>query len=111
VGEISVALNSGRHTTTHTQWYSLASGPIESGAWMDSPGFQTFGIQHIEPMRLAPLMPDFAEAATRCRFANCTHRQEPSCAVQAAVKAGQIAASRYRIYLELFDELSRPPTY
>lgn len=111
VGEISVALNSGRHTTTHTQWYSLASGPIGSGAWMDSPGFQTFGIQHIEPMRLAPLMLDFAEPATRCRFANCTHRQEPSCAVQAAVKAGQIAASRYRIYLELFDELSRPPIY
>ncbi len=111
VGEISVALNSGRHTTTHTQWYSLASGPIASGAWMDSPGFQTFGIQHIEPMRLAPLMLDFAEPATRCRFANCTHRQEPSCAVQAAVKAGEIAASRYRIYLELFDELSRPPIY
>lgn len=111
VGEISVALNSGRHTTTHTQWYSLASGPIGSGAWMDSPGFQTFGIQHIEPMRLAPLMLDFAEPTTRCRFANCTHRQEPSCAVQAAVKAGEIAASRYRIYLELFDELSRPPIY
>jgi ribosome biogenesis GTPase len=114
VGEISEALNSGRHTTTHTQWYSLASGPIGalgSGAWMDSPGFQTFGIQHIEPMRLAPLMPDFAEPATRCRFANCTHRQEPGCAVRAALDAGQIAASRYRIYLELFDELSRPPAY
>lgn len=111
VGEISVALNSGRHTTTHTQWYSLTAGPIGSGAWMDSPGFQTFGIQHIEPMRLAPLMLDFAEPATRCRFANCTHRQEPSCAVRAAVEGGQIAASRYRIYLELFDELSRPPVY
>ncbi len=114
VGEISEALNSGRHTTTHTQWYSLASGPVDpsgSGAWMDSPGFQTFGLQHIEPMRLAALMPDLAEPATRCRFANCTHRQEPACAVRAAVESGQIAASRYRIYLELFDELSRPPAY
>jgi ribosome biogenesis GTPase len=107
VGEISTALNSGRHTTTHTQWYALDG----EGGWLDSPGFQTFGIQHIEPMRLAALMPDLAEPALHCRFANCTHRQEPACAVQAAVAAGSIAPSRYRIYLELFEELSRPPSY
>jgi ribosome biogenesis GTPase / thiamine phosphate phosphatase len=110
VGEISVALNSGRHTTTHTQWYSLGNGPVGAGGWMDSPGFQTFGIQHIEPMRLGALMPDFSPHLS-CRFANCTHRQEPGCAVQDAVAAGTIAASRYRIYLELFEELSRPPVY
>lgn len=107
VGEISSALNSGRHTTTHTQWYALSDG----GGWMDSPGFQTFGIQHIEPMRLAPLMGDLAAHGQNCRFANCTHRQEPGCAVRAAVEAGAVAASRYRIYLELFEELSRPPIY
>ena len=107
VGEISTALNSGRHTTTHTQWYALAG----DGGWIDSPGFQTFGIQHIEPMSLAALMPDLAEPATQCRFANCTHRQEPGCAVQAQLAAGAIVPSRYRIYLELFEELSRPPVY
>jgi ribosome biogenesis GTPase / thiamine phosphate phosphatase len=106
VGEISTALNSGRHTTTHTQWYELLGG-----GWMDSPGFQTFGIQHLEPMRLAPLMPDLAAHAPRCRFANCTHRQEPGCAVREALDAGLVVASRYRIYLELFEELSRPPVY
>ncbi len=111
VGEISVALNSGRHTTTHTQWYSLQAGPVGEGGWMDSPGFQTFGIQHIAPMQLAGLMPDLAGPAQQCRFANCTHRQEPSCGVRDAVQTGGIAASRYRIFLELFDELSRPPTY
>lgn len=107
VGEISSALNSGRHTTTHTQWYALAG----DGGWMDSPGFQTFGLQHIGPMRLAPLMPDLAAHAPQCRFANCTHRQEPGCAVRAAVDGGGVAATRYRIYLELFEELSRPPHY
>jgi ribosome biogenesis GTPase / thiamine phosphate phosphatase len=111
VGEISVALNSGRHTTTHTQWYTLENGPVGAGGWMDSPGFQTFGVQHIEPMQLAALMPDFAQPAQHCRFANCTHRQEPGCAVLAALAQGGIAASRYRIYLELFEELSRPPVY
>jgi ribosome biogenesis GTPase len=101
VGEISTALNSGRHTTTHTQWYGLQGG----GGWIDSPGFQTFGLQHIGAMRLAALMPDLAEPARRCRFANCTHRQEPGCAVRAEVEAARIAPSRYRIYLELFEEL------
>jgi len=43
--------------------------------------------------------------AQGCRFANCTHRQEPGCTVRAALEAGRIAASRYRIYLELFEEL------
>ncbi|WP_374435874.1 ribosome small subunit-dependent GTPase A [Inhella sp.] len=110
VGEISEALNSGRHTTTHTQWYWL-DAERQSG-WLDSPGFQTFGIQHITPTQLAGLMPDFAAAAAAgCRFANCTHRQEPGCAVQAALKEGRIVESRYRIYLELFEELSRPPHY
>ncbi len=61
-------------------------------------------------MRLGALMPDFSPHLS-CRFANCTHRQEPGCAVQDAVAAGTIAASRYRIYLELFEELSRPPVY
>lgn len=105
VGEISVALNSGRHTTTHTQWYDLGAGAVGEGAWLDSPGFQTFGIQQIGAMRLASLMPDLDVHAQGCRFANCTHRQEPGCTVRAALEAGRIAASRYRIYLELFEEL------
>ena len=111
VGEISVALNSGRHTTTHTQWYWLE--PERRSGWLDSPGFQTFGIQHIAPARLASLLPDFAQAMAEggCRFANCSHRHEPGCAVRDALAAGRIAESRYRIYLELLDELSRPPIY
>jgi ribosome biogenesis GTPase len=56
-------------------------------------------------MRLASLMPDLDVHAQGCRFANCTHRQEPGCTVRAALEAGRIAASRYRIYLELFEEL------
>ncbi|WP_246480451.1 ribosome small subunit-dependent GTPase A [Inhella gelatinilytica] len=108
VGSISEALNSGRHTTTHTQWYWIEPGT----GWLDSPGFQTFGIQHVVPAHLASLMPDLASALEApCRFANCTHRQEPGCSVRAAVANGSIHENRYRIYLELFEELSRPPHY
>lgn len=104
VGEVSQALNSGRHTTTTTRWYWLDAA--HRSALIDSPGFQEFGLRHLQPTDLAPRMPDLAAVAGDCRFANCTHRQEPGCAVQAAVAQGRIAPSRLRIYHELFEELS-----
>lgn len=104
VGEISQALNSGRHTTTTTTWYWLDDA--RSGALLDSPGFQEFGLKQVEATDLATLMPDFAAHLGDCRFANCTHRHEPGCGVRGAVERGAIAPSRYRIYNELFDELS-----
>jgi ribosome biogenesis GTPase len=74
---------------------------------IDSPGFQEFGMRHIEAAQLAMLMPDLKAHASDCRFYNCTHRQEPGCGVRAAVERGEIAASRYRIYNELYEELSQ----
>lgn len=104
VGEISKALNTGRHTTTTTTWYWLDAE--RRGALIDSPGFQEFGLRQIDPAQLATLMPDFAAALGDCRFHNCSHRHEPGCGVRAALQRGEIAESRYRIYGELFDELS-----
>jgi ribosome biogenesis GTPase / thiamine phosphate phosphatase len=50
-------------------------------------------------------MPDLREAATHCRFYNCTHRHEPGCGVRDALAAGAISESRYRIYGEIRAEL------
>ena len=105
-GEISQALNSGRHTTTSTTWYWVDRGA--GTALIDSPGFQEFGLHHIEPTQLARLMPDIAEHADDCKFYNCTHLHEPGCSVIAHVQNGAINTSRYRIYGELFEELSQP---
>lgn len=103
-GEISQALNSGRHTTTATTWYWVDR---ERGtALIDSPGFQEFGLHHIEPTSLAGLMPDFRARVPECRFYNCTHLHEPSCGVLAAV-GGEITPARHRIYAELFEEVSQ----
>jgi ribosome biogenesis GTPase len=109
--EISQALGSGRHTTTSTTLYWLDAD--RQSALIDSPGFQEFGLQHIEPMALASLMPDLQAHAQNCRFHNCSHRHEPGCGViaEASNTAGGISAQRYRIYLELFEELSQPPRY
>ncbi len=106
VGEISQALNSGRHTTTSSLWYWVDEA--HTTAVIDSPGFQEFGMHHIQPMELPRWMPDLAKHMNGCRFHNCTHRQEPGCAVQAAVASGEISPIRHSLYVALFDELSQP---
>lgn len=104
VGEISQALNSGRHTTTTTQWYW--TDDTRTTALIDSPGFQEFGLRQIDAAELWRYMPDLREHAN-CRFSNCTHIHEPDCGVQKAVQAGQISPNRYRIYGEILEELQR----
>lgn len=109
-GEISQALNSGKHTTTATTWYWVEDQ--RETALIDSPGFQEFGLHHVDPMNLATLMPDLRPHIERCRFYNCSHMHEPGCGVQASVvedaAADCIRPSRYRIYRSLFEELSQP---
>lgn len=106
VGELSQALNAGRHTTTTTSWYWLDAR--HRAAVLDSPGFQEFGLMQVPPERLAGLLPDIGAHAAECRFVNCTHRSEPDCAVRAATARGEVAASRLRFYQELYDELAQP---
>jgi ribosome biogenesis GTPase / thiamine phosphate phosphatase len=101
--EISHAMNTGRHTTTSTQWYWLDAA--RTTALIDSPGFQEFGLRQIDPQELSGLMPDI-RAHSDCRFYNCSHLHEPGCGVLAAVEAGAISESRHRIYREIRAELA-----
>ena len=108
-GEISHALNSGKHTTTATTWHWVDAARLTG--LIDSPGFQEFGLHHINAMQLAAYMPDFKSHIAHCKFYNCTHLHEPSCGVRDAVARGAIHASRYRLYGLLFAELSQPAHY
>ena len=103
--EISTALNSGKHTTTSTSLYWV--GADKTTAVIDSPGFQEFGLHHIEPMHLASLMPDIKLHASECKFYNCSHLHEPGCGVRTAVAQQSITPNRYKIYGDLFAELSQ----
>ena len=106
-GEISQALNSGKHTTTSTALYWVDQQ--RTTALIDSPGFQEFGLHHIAPMQLATCMPDIAAHATACKFYNCSHLHEPGCGVLETIEKGSgangISANRYKIYSDLFEEL------
>ncbi len=108
-GELSQALRSGKHTTTSTTWYWMDAA--KTTALIDSPGFQEFGLHHIDAMRLARHMPDLAAHVDGCKFYNCTHLHEPGCGVIAALQRDSqpvtISIERYRIYQELFAELSQ----
>ena len=112
-GEISQALSAGKHTTTRTTWYWVDMD--KSTALIDSPGFQEFGLNHIDPAQLAAYMPDLKPHVASCKFYNCSHLHEPSCGVIAAVSKDEsvsspnkISKNRYKIYSELFAELSQP---
>ena len=86
-----------------------------SSAVIDSPGFQEFGLHHIDPMQLAAYMPDIKAFVGSCRFYNCTHIHEPGCGVLAnlnsAGKQHGINELRYKIYSEIFTELNAKTLY
>jgi ribosome biogenesis GTPase len=95
----------GRNTTV-----AAVLVPLPGGGWLvDTPGFGEVGLWGIAPRELARCFPEMREPLERCKFADCTHRGEPACAVRAAVDAGTIERDRYESYLALFDELITAP--
>jgi ribosome biogenesis GTPase len=112
-GALSQALNAGKHTTTSTTLYWVDEA--KTTALLDSPGFQEFGLNHIDPAQLAAYMPDLKPHVARCKFYNCSHLHEPGCGVISMVKSGTsadgISANRYKIYSELHAELSQARRY
>jgi ribosome biogenesis GTPase len=94
INEISLALNSGRHTTTHTQLHHLPAG----GALIDSPGFQAFGLSHLREDTMAEIFDWMLRHREQCRFYNCKHISEPGCGVLAAQDAGIIRTEWLSFY-------------
>ena len=103
VGEISTALDSGKHTTTHARLYDLDA----ETRLIDSPGLQEFGLHHLDATDLLHYFPDMRHLVGQCRFHNCSHRQEPGCAVKAAAENGSIRPERLAFLQKLTDDLSR----
>jgi ribosome biogenesis GTPase len=106
--EISTALDSGKHTTTHATLYRLDAGT----GIMDSPGLQEFGLAHLSFGEIEWAFREFRPALGQCRFHDCRHDAEPGCAIKSMVDAGRIDPRRYQHFLAitrgLASQNSRP---
>jgi ribosome biogenesis GTPase len=92
--EISLALDSGKHTTTHATLYHLDA----DSHLIDSPGLQEFGLGHLSRGEIEHAFPEFRPYLGSCRFRDCQHNREPDCALNAAVDAKKIDTARFSIY-------------
>ena len=101
VGEISESVNKGRHTTVGAYLHPLPDG----GYVVDTPGLREVGMWGVPAEELDRCFPELRVVRDGCHFADCTHRTEPRCAVQAGVAAGTIDRERYESYVKLREEL------
>ncbi|KXK36848.1 MAG: ribosome small subunit-dependent GTPase A [Saprospiraceae bacterium] len=99
--EISDFTGKGQHTTTFAEMFELTNG----GQIIDTPGIKTLSFTHLEVMDVAHNFKEIFEVSSECKFNNCTHRNEPHCAVKAAVEEGSISIFRYQNYQALVAEV------
>jgi len=104
-GEVSEKNRRGTNTTV-----AAVLVPLPEGGWLvDTPGFSDVGLWGIEPRELASCFPEMRGLIDRCKFADCTHRDEPACAIRNAASIGTIHPDRYASYLILLEELRSAP--
>ena len=102
--EISTALDSGKHTTTHARLYRLPDG---QGELIDSPGLQEFGLAHLTRGEIELGFAEFVEHLGHCRFRDCRHENEPDCAIKTAIAAGKIDTRRLAHFVTIANEGDR----
>jgi ribosome biogenesis GTPase len=103
VKSVSETSKEGVHTTRDSALIKLKNG----GYIADTPGIRNLALWNMEPEELDGYMRDIAAYVPKCKFNDCTHRNEPGCAVRAGVKAGNIHKGRYKHYLTLREELEK----
>ena len=98
--DISDYSGKGQHTTTFAEMHTMDSQTFI----IDTPGIKTLGFNHLDVMDIAHNFREFFMTSKDCKFADCTHRNEPHCAVKAEVENGTISELRYSNYLQILDE-------
>ena len=98
-GEIREKDAKGRHTTTYREMIELPSGVIV----IDTPGMREIGLCDVDE-GIDDTFEDIAELAAQCRFRDCTHTNEPRCAVRQALENGQLSKERFELYRSLHVE-------
>ncbi|RDV13400.1 ribosome small subunit-dependent GTPase A [Pontibacter diazotrophicus] len=95
--EISDFSDKGVHTTTYAEMFEVSDDTYI----IDTPGIKELGIVDIPAAELSHFFPEMRERMNQCRFNNCTHFNEPGCAVVEAVRQNEISLTRYESYLSM----------
>ncbi len=107
IGEISARIKRGRHTTRHSQLFSLGQATY----LMDTPGFTSLRLPELDKEELREYYEEFQPLQEGCRFLGCAHISEPGCSVKEALEQGRISRSRYENYTQFYEELSNRKKY
>lgn len=95
---ISKALGRGKHTTRHCELF-----PIKEGWLGDTPGFSSLDFLQLDIKKLSESIIDFKPYIGKCKFNDCTHTNEPGCAVKDALNNNEVSKIRYQHYTEVVD--------
>ena len=111
VGQISDWSLKGKHTTTFAEIFPIHLSPFTSHLspftyLIDTPGIKEFGMVDFTAQELSHFFPEMRARLHDCRFANCTHRHEPGCAIKKAVDDGLVSEERYNNYLNIIESIS-----
>lgn len=106
-GDISRKIERGKHTTRHSEIFSLGDNTY----LLDTPGFSSIYTCECEKEELKYYFPEIYKYEGECRFNGCVHVNEPDCAVKMAVLNGNIGQSRYENYLSFYEEIKNRKKY
>jgi ribosome biogenesis GTPase len=111
--EISESSEKGQHTTTYAEMFELLTMGTDNEQrtpnnepptfLIDTPGIKGFGLVDMEAHEIVDQFPEMFRLKSKCRFNDCSHQQEPGCAVRTAVENGDIAESRYLSYIDMVN--------
>lgn len=110
-GEVSEKTGQGRQTTSQPRAFLYSSAQSGQRVIIDFPGVQFFGLSHVPKEVVSGAFEEFVRYGQGCRFINCRHLQEPSCAVREAVDRGDIEGWRYDSYLQILNEIEEAREY
>jgi len=97
ISEVGNVTHKGRHTTS-----SISLLELPFGGWVaDTPGLRQLEFWDVSPEKVAAAFPDLQPYLSGCKYSNCTHGDEPGCALRAAVKGGEVDDRRMRSYLQM----------
>lgn len=102
VGAVSESTGKGVHTTTTAKLFHLPAG----GDLIDSPGIREFGLWHMTPQEVEYGFREIRPLIGMCKFRNCRHMGDPSCALDAAVEAGTVSRERLKSFHRILQGMA-----